>query len=62
MEAVEVGAEGVNIITAWYVKNAWHYELNKAPVYPIGVLNKPSAFLKTPIILILHNYIEIFKK
>lgn len=61
MELVEVDAEGVNIITAWYVKNAWRYELNKAPLYAISILNKPSAFVKTPIILVMHTCLEIFK-
>jgi len=61
MELVEVDAEGVNTITAWHIKNAWCYELNKPPPYPISILNKPSAFVKTPVILVMHNHIEIFR-
>lgn len=52
--------KGINIITA-YVKNEWHYEFNEVPLYPISILNKPNAFIKTPIILVMHNSIEIFK-
>lgn len=58
---MEADVEEVNIITAWNVKNAWRDELNKAPLHPISILNKPSAFVKTPVILVMHNYIENLK-
>lgn len=61
MELVEADAVGVNIITAWNIKNACSDELSKAPLHPFNTLNKPSAFVKTPVILIMHNYLENLK-
>lgn len=59
MKLVEADAEGVSILTTQYVQNAWHHELDKAPFNPINLVN--NAFVKTLRILVIHNYMKIFR-